>query len=156
MTWDIETYSFDKQTVPTKESTDFIIFNICCTFHYQFSTEPILRIGIVDVDSNLPQNADYLIICKTRENVLKSFIEVIGRMKPDIMMGFNNGNFDTPLFREECFRHIKDDLGVNCGLMFMKQHLSSLKSTHDLKLLEKIDECKRKAILSKNQSDIQP
>jgi len=155
MTWDIETYSFDKQTVPTKESTDFIIFNICCTFHYQFSTEPILRIGIVDVDSNLPQNADYLIICKTRENVLKSFIEVIGRMKPDIMMGFNNGNFDTPLFREECFRHIKDDLGVNCGLMFMKQHLSSLKSTHDLKLLEKIDECKRKAILSKNQSDIQ-
>lgn len=110
-TYDIETWSYeDLGEAPKPDRVDtYKIFMMCLTFHYSYSNDALLKVCIVDKPT-APANksADYgdvrdsdnwlTIVCGSEVNVVKTFTNLLSRMDPDILIGFNNGGFDTPCY----------------------------------------------------------
>jgi DNA polymerase elongation subunit (family B) len=96
MCWDIETYNADKDgKIPMPEYTNHKIFMIGLTFQWHNSSEQLLRICLVDYPSN--PHPDFLtIICHNEKNLIKAFSKCANKLNPDIIMGFNDSNYDWP------------------------------------------------------------
>lgn len=94
MCWDIETYNADKDgKIPQPEFANHRIFMIGMTFQWHNSSEQLLRICLVDYPSN--PHPDFLtIICHNEKNLIKAFGRCTNKLNPDIIMGFNDSNYD--------------------------------------------------------------
>ena len=114
MQWDIETYrTIQNGIVPEPEDKDYNIFMMNCAFFWQHSDEPLLTVCCQDVNAMIHPGAvtagrmektSITIICGSETNVLTSYMEVVGRMSPEIIAAFNGSSFDWPLFREKLRR----------------------------------------------------
>jgi DNA polymerase elongation subunit (family B) len=102
MCWDIETYKIwnnDNSDPPDPLDPNAKLFMIGITFQWYHDQNQLLRICLVDKDTE--SHNDYLtIICETEENILKSFCKIIGWMKPDLILGFNDTNYDWIWLKE--------------------------------------------------------
>jgi DNA polymerase elongation subunit (family B) len=93
MAWDIETFSEDG-TFPKHENPKARIFMIGCSFHWHHSPEPLLQVCITDFPC---ESKDFTtIVCSSEKEILENFIKLIGSMKPDFMVAFNDGCYDWP------------------------------------------------------------
>lgn len=62
---------------------------------------------------------NYVVVCGTERNILKSFMRVIKRMAPELLISFNGGGFDWPCVREKLRREKL--------LVEFKSHVSAIK-----------------------------
>lgn len=128
MAWDIETYTHGAQTgdAPRAEDTNYSIFMIAAVFSWQYSSEPLMRVCLLNQLTEYPKSMaqgehNYVVVCKDEKTLLEKFIEIAGKMRPDISVAFNGGGFDWPLVREKCARyglmkHLKKNLSmINVG-----------------------------------------
>lgn len=110
MSWDIETIieDADSYDVALPENSKSHIFIICCNLHWGGSYEPIRKYSLAtkpydlwisekddDVDKNVSVGRISECIPTERELILK-FGEIIGKTAPNIITGFNDGNYDWP------------------------------------------------------------
>jgi DNA polymerase elongation subunit (family B) len=100
MCWDIETYKkYDPNSKepPVPSNPKHLLFMIGLTFQWYHSSGngQLLRICIVDKPSIA--HPDYLTIeCGDEKNILKAFIKIWSYMMPDLILGFNDGEYDWP------------------------------------------------------------
>jgi hypothetical protein len=120
--WDIETWrSIANGLVPTPADTDFTIFMVCSAYFWHWSPTPLYSVCVVNVETGIHPNTLVTIVCKNETSLLKTHVEVVSRMAPDILSAFNGSNFDWPLLREKLKR--------NNLLVYTKSKLSSLPLT---------------------------
>lgn len=103
--WDIETFNTVQDgIIPTRACKTFNIFMICDAFSFHHCMDPMLTVCCVDVETNARPGNDLTIICGNEHNVLEAHMKVLAAMTPDILIAFNGGKFDWPLYLEKCRR----------------------------------------------------
>jgi DNA polymerase elongation subunit (family B) len=105
MAWDIETYSSKKTgEIPIgTESTD-VAFMICLTFHWQYSTDPLEKICIVSKDTESDSRWT-TIVCDSDKDVIIAMSLCWNKMKPDIVVGYNDSSYDWPFIINKCIHY---------------------------------------------------
>ena len=123
MTWDIETYSSSNTgDVPKPERSTDYIFMICCSFHWAMDscdTEPLYKVCIVDKEI-VDQEGVHTIICKDEINIIKAFGLLVKAMLPDILIGFNDHDYDWNFLIERAHQ---------CGLKELYNNMSIIPNT---------------------------
>ena len=90
--WDIETFSPDGE-LPEPQYPDHKMFMIGATFQWYHSDDQILRVCIVDYPCEPKEN--YLtIVCGCEKNIIRAFILLLNKMKPEFILGFNDSDYD--------------------------------------------------------------
>ena len=92
MTWDIETNSVD-ESLPLPHQTDSKTFMICMTFQWHWAKETLLRVCLVDKQCD-PLDDALVVICKSEEELFKGFGKFHESMRPDLVIGFNDSDYD--------------------------------------------------------------
>lgn len=90
--WDIETYSPDGQ-LPRPEFEDHKMFMIGITYQWYHSNDQLLRVCLVDHPC-LPRPNFLTVVCETEKKLIKAFGKLTYKMKPDIIEGFNDSDYD--------------------------------------------------------------
>lgn len=131
MDWDIETYNSVPGIMPSPETDTWCVFMISMNFHWYYTTDTLLKVLLVDVDTAVTQE-NYMtlseletksrktgrsieslvaaegrcvtVVCGDETNVLRMFIRFLRGMRPDFITAFNSGSFDWPMMREKMFR----------------------------------------------------
>ena len=94
MCWDIETYSPDHE-LPLPDNPSHSVFMIGMTFQWHHSDDQLLRVCLVDVPSKA--NPYFLtIVCGTEKKLIKAFAKLFYKLKPEYILGFNDGDYDWP------------------------------------------------------------
>jgi len=94
MAWDIETYSGrGNGDLPCPEFDKDNAFMICMSFYQLNSIQPLISICLVDVDTS-PSDSWVTIVCGSYINILKAFALCWNAFAPDIVIGFNDSNYD--------------------------------------------------------------
>jgi DNA polymerase elongation subunit (family B) len=103
--WDIETYrEIQNGIVPQPTDTDYTVFMICSTHQWQHTSTPMLSVCITNNAMSARAGVDIAIVCDTEREVLDAHIQILGKMRPEILVAFNGSNFDWPLVREKMYR----------------------------------------------------
>jgi DNA polymerase elongation subunit (family B) len=104
--FDIETYSnVFTQGVPRALNPDdtwnphTCVWMICMNFAYWYQHEEIINICITDKPC-APTKNKITIICENEIEILQCFATVMDHMKPDLLIGFNSGDYDIPYIIE--------------------------------------------------------
>jgi DNA polymerase elongation subunit (family B) len=94
MCWDIETYnSLNNGDIPFPKFKEHNMFMIGITFQWHHSNNQLLRVCLVDIDSD--PHPDFLtVVCDNEQNIIKAFGKCFNKMKPEYVMGFNDANYD--------------------------------------------------------------
>jgi DNA polymerase elongation subunit (family B) len=99
--WDTETHSGrGTGDVPDPQHDEDNCFMICMTAHWKDDPTPLKQICIVDV-ATAPDPAWTTVVCGTPANVLKAFALCWRALAPDILVGFNDSNYDWPFVVEK-------------------------------------------------------
>jgi DNA polymerase elongation subunit (family B) len=109
MCWDCETYKpyrAEDRGVPTHENPDHILFMIGTTFQWYHAAgnSQLLRVCYVDKPS-LPHPDYFTIVCGDEKGVISAFVEVWTLMLPDLILGFNDGEYDWPWLKARAETH---------------------------------------------------
>jgi DNA polymerase elongation subunit (family B) len=118
--WDIETYSNkstgnapdpDKVFGPNGREADKMFMD-CMTFGWHFIDKPFLRICITEMP--VPRRDDCLIIqCDNQISMSEVKGYILGRMAPEFVSGFNDGQYDWPFLINRMKVH--DDMEKHIG-----------------------------------------
>ena len=102
MTWDIETYSGRNMgDLPLAHYDEDNAFMICMTFHWKDELAPLLQICITNFETD-SDDRWVTIVCKNNfQNIIKAFALCFEMMRPDIMYGFNDSEYDWPFIIEK-------------------------------------------------------
>jgi DNA polymerase elongation subunit (family B) len=105
MAWDIETYSSEKTgEIPVGEKDNDVAFMICLSFHWLHDPNALLRVCIVDKDTE-NDSRWHTIVCGNHINVIKAMALCWNKMKPDLIIGYNDSGYDWPFVMEKCIKH---------------------------------------------------
>lgn len=101
LSWDIEcSRGANDGSIPDGcEETDKV-FMIGMTYSRYWDSKPIFRLCIVSEPCNTSDN-DVTIQCNSQEEVLHIFGKTIGKLQPEFISGFNDGDFDWPFIVEK-------------------------------------------------------
>lgn len=99
-TWDIECnrHKPDGELPCETEPLD-TTFMISCNFGHYYNTEPSHKVCISTLPVDIPNVC--CITCTTQTELIIQFAEVIARVQPDFIVGFNDGDFDWPFVLEK-------------------------------------------------------
>lgn len=104
MAWDIETYSPEIGMLPQPDRKDDRVFSISMVFYFGVSKEPFLKICLLDIPST--PNNDYLTIhCDDEKALIKTFVTIIGNMRPEFIIGFNDSDYDWNWVVQRASKH---------------------------------------------------
>ncbi len=94
MCWDIETMPSDVDgNIPKPENLDDKMPCIGISYHWFSEKKPLLQI-VLSMFPAAP-NPDYLtVICGSEKNIMLGFAELVERMRPESITGFNDGDYD--------------------------------------------------------------
>lgn len=107
MTWDIEAYSPNKSgSLPSPKEDDDVAFMLCMTIHRQDETRPLMNITVTMADSE-PDPRWLTIKTANQSDLISVFGKLIGRFAPEIIIGFNDLNFDWNFIREKAMKFTK-------------------------------------------------
>ncbi|WP_308574466.1 DNA-directed DNA polymerase [uncultured Methanosphaera sp.] len=113
LSFDIEVYN--KEGMPTPEHDPIIMMSMT-------SNE-----GRDIVLSTKKSELSYVETCKTEEDMLYRFAEIIHKENPDILVGYNSDNFDLPYIKKRCDKlKIKLELGMdNSSIKFINRGINT-------------------------------
>jgi DNA polymerase elongation subunit (family B) len=94
MCWDIETYSPDGR-LPIPEIKEHKMFMIGLTFQWYHANSQLLRVCLVDHPCD-PRPNYLTVVCETEKKLIKALGRFIYKMKPEINLDFNGGDYDWP------------------------------------------------------------
>lgn len=94
MCWDIETYSDDNE-VPLPKNSRHSMFMIGITFQWHHDKESFLRVCLVN-GKCAPRDDRLTVECKSEEDLILAFGKIHKKMRPSMVMGFNDGDYDWP------------------------------------------------------------
>ncbi len=100
--WDIETWSHDGD-LPNASRKQDCIFMISLVFAYHFSSEPLVSYCITDCEQK-PSNYT-VVLCENDKEILLAMARIIGLMKPQYMVAFNDFKYDQPWIIERGKQH---------------------------------------------------
>ena len=103
MCWDIETYSPDGQ-LPRPKYPDHRMFMIGITFQWHHASEALLKICLV-TNPAASKPGYTTAICGTEKKLIKAFGKLVFKMKPEIILGFNDADYDWPWLIERAKSH---------------------------------------------------
>lgn len=103
--WDIETYKPLKDGRPPAPGDIYTIFNICSSYYFHYSAEPLVRFAVIEGDADNREGNDILIICDNEREVIRAHMEILHRMRPDILSAFNGSHFDWPLYKDKLIQY---------------------------------------------------
>lgn len=102
MAWDIETYSGRLDAdgnrlndLPNAEHDEDCVFLISCVFRWSDMDSEFLRVSLVTPNADL-YDRGFTVICNDQVELLANFGKVLGRMRPDMITGFNDSCYDWP------------------------------------------------------------
>lgn len=97
MTYDLETHQHNETGEAPKpdEIKTYDIFMCGITFHWYYDPEPFKKICLTTKSSKGRKDRD-TVICNSERELLESFLEIVEKMAPDLLLQFNGGSFDTP------------------------------------------------------------
>lgn len=93
--FDIECYSSNPKRLPVKEAASDVITMISCLFVRHNDMDSLQRFCIVNGECNDVENAT-IICCENEIKLLEQFINLLEKLNPDILLGFNTSGFDIP------------------------------------------------------------
>jgi DNA polymerase elongation subunit (family B) len=104
MTWDIETYSNRNMgDLPLSDYDEDNIFMICMTVHWKDDAKPLAQICITDHECDSDDRWTTIICGENSKdssityiNIIKAFALCFEMFRPDILCGFNDGDYDWP------------------------------------------------------------
>ena len=101
LSWDIECSrgSNDGNLPDALEEKDEV-FMIGITYGRYWDDIPLLRIAITSLPCNARDN-DVTIVCNSERELIMAFPQIINKLKPDIIVGFNDGDFDWKFVAEK-------------------------------------------------------
>ncbi len=98
-TWDIETYSPESR-LPDGQNKEDVVFVIGKTYHWRYSRDAILKVCLVCGPCD--PHPDYLTItCTSQKKLILASFELTNIMRPDYIVGFNDGSYDWPFLIEK-------------------------------------------------------
>lgn len=94
MAWDIETYNADEDgRIPLPDYDNHRIFMIGITFQFINDKKPFLKVCLSDCP--VKESKDFItIVCDNEEQLITGMGRCIKCIRPDIIMGFNDTNYD--------------------------------------------------------------
>ncbi len=96
LTWDIETYDSARTgDLPRASNLQTRVFMIGLTVHWKDDPLPLHRVVLVDVATE-PDARWTTVVCETEQGLIKAFAVVCRHFAPDIITGFNDGDYDWP------------------------------------------------------------
>lgn len=115
MTWDIETHSPDKGlgTPPTATKPNDVVFMICCTLHFRNDPKPLAKVCLVTQET-APDSRWHTVVCGPggsphgpaanmtygQDSLIGAFGILYRQWAPEIITGFNCGQYDWPFVVE--------------------------------------------------------
>lgn len=105
VTFDSETHS-DRGTgdLPDAQHDGDNAFMICLTAHWKDDPRTLREIVLVDVET-APDARWTTVVCGSPKNVLKAFALTVRSLAPDILVGFNDSEYDWPFIVEKLRKH---------------------------------------------------
>lgn len=94
-TWDIETWSPDQGILPHWTRKKDKIKIIGTTFNWRCNADSFLNIALTTCPS-APVKNTLIIECPDEPTLIKTWRVLFQRMMPDMLIGFNDGLYDTP------------------------------------------------------------
>jgi len=96
LSFDIECFSSNPKRLPVKESASDVITMISCLYFRDGKIDSTLeRYIIVNGECNDIEGST-VIVCRNEVDLLKEFLELIKKLDPEILLGFNTQGFDIP------------------------------------------------------------
>lgn len=116
--WDIEcSRGANDGAMPNGEEPTDEVFMIGITFAYYWSKTSFLRVCITSRPTDILPN-DLTIQCSNQNELCRAFAIIMGKMQPEFIAGFNDGDFDWPFMVEKVHYY---------GLLeYWKKHMSVL------------------------------
>lgn len=116
MYFDIETHTTRTSNIvttsrelPLPEYDTDTVFLVSCVFfwsnQYDVNDEPIAKVSIFNTYGKFQSAHQTAIYVNSEEELLKSFIEVVSNMRPDIISGFNSANYDFPFLVRKMIKY---------------------------------------------------
>lgn len=139
MSWDIECVRYTNDgALPSIDDPNDEIILIGMTLSHHHTKEPLMQIGI----SGFPTDAsgdDITVICKTEREVLLAFAIIIFKLKPDVIAGFNDGNFDWQYYVERAMRYrLLETIKKYCSLLYTETYVRGIETApEDVKILSR-------------------
>ena len=153
MGWDIECRS-DSKNFPSYDNRDDTLFMIGVTAGFWFSPNRLISICICCFKTNpLP---DMLTIrCNKESEVILAFAQVVKKIKPEFIIGFNDGDFDWRYYVARAIRYsILEKVKSYMSLLYKETYIRdrdvNLAIVNQFKKAGKIDEIKSE-ILTKDE-----
>jgi DNA polymerase elongation subunit (family B) len=105
MAWDIETYDSARSgDLPLAKDPNTKVFMICITFHWKDETRALYRVCLVDIDTE-PDKRWATVVCGSESCLIEAFALVYRHFAPDIITGFNDGQYDWPFVLKKAETH---------------------------------------------------
>jgi hypothetical protein len=105
LAWDIETHDSGRSgEVPRAESPSTRVYMIGLTVHWSGEAEPLRRVCLVDTPA-APDRGWATVVCGSEEGVLRAFAVACRHFAPDLLVGFNDSDYDWPFVIEKGRQH---------------------------------------------------
>jgi DNA polymerase elongation subunit (family B) len=103
--WDIETYSSRKKgDLPVASQDGDWAFMLALTAHWKDDPAPLVQVCIADVPI-APDPAWTTVTCRRPADVLRAFALCWRALAPDVVAGFNDGDYDWPFVVEKARKY---------------------------------------------------
>ena len=146
LSWDIETYSMDENSMPKSDRAEDVIFLISCVISEYKQKEQIISkycLSSVDTDNTLVDKDTKVIKVKNEYSLLKGFGDFIRQHDPDILIGYNIMGYDLKymIARAELHSCYNEFANLSCipGKIGKEEHInwgSSARGKQDMVYIE--------------------
>lgn len=113
LTWDIETYTGRQNgDLPRGQHKDDHCFMICGSAHWKDDPKPLTTFCITDVE--VEHDPEWITIQCNRggyDNIIRAFALCFRAIAPDIVVGFNDSDYDWPFIVDKALLHFPSLLG---------------------------------------------
>ena len=104
MAFDIETISYRPgNPLPDTRFELDNIFSMSCSFHYIDEVQPFKQVIIQDLPTAPDARWDTY-VCHSYQNIIACFAKIIESMSPDIIIGFNDSQYDWDMFMQAAYK----------------------------------------------------
>jgi DNA polymerase elongation subunit (family B) len=105
LAWDIETHtSRAEQDLPLAERPEDTVFMIGLSLHWKDDAQPLHQVCLVQGAPAEPDPRWTTVQCSDETALLEAFAALLGQFAPDLVVGFNDGQYDWPFVLEKARR----------------------------------------------------